>query len=380
MESALHHTFGMALAGGGARGSYAAGVMRYIFTRLPNKIGYIPWPRLVSGTSVGALNGYFAACHELDEIHRMTEIWTNITIPQIYELPYKGVFSTLRQLYRATKVGSVLIPTPLQRLIEKESVRRVLRDSISTGKCKAFIVSSTHLTSGENTLFVDTGDQHFQVPVPPQGRVVYAKIYPHHLMASAAIPLIFPPQRIDDQLYVDGGVRQNAPLSPILQSGANRILVISTRTHKAQQNVDIAKPSLALIAGKTLNALTLDPVERNVQIVKKINKIIRWGEQKYGPAFAQDLDQELGIGHIKVMHVRPSEDLGKLVMKCYNPDKITAPKEIKWFMQKIYEQGQDTMESDLLSQLLFDKTYTRMAEDLGFHDAQAQLEQLIEFF
>ena len=100
----------MALAGGGARGAYAAGVMRFLFTRLPNKIGYIPWPKLVSGTSVGALNGYFAACHNLDEINRMTEIWTNLTIPQIYELPYHGVFSTVRQLYRATKVGSMLIP------------------------------------------------------------------------------------------------------------------------------------------------------------------------------------------------------------------------------------------------------------------------------
>ena len=261
---------GIALAGGGARGAYTAGVMRFIFTKLSKELGYVPWPHLVSGTSVGALNGYFAACHSPHEIKRMTEIWTNLTIERIYTLPVSGALSAIRKMVSFSQTGCLFNQEPLRKLILEEAARRTLRHSIAQRKCQAFIVSATHLTSGENTLFVDTQDPAFKIPPPPQGRVFYTKIYPEHLLASAAIPLLFPPERIADQLYIDGGTRQNAPLQPIIQGGVNRILVLGTRTSAAPKPTEEVEPTLALIAGKTLNALTLDPVERDARSVEQL--------------------------------------------------------------------------------------------------------------
>ena len=125
----MKHTFGLALAGGGARGAYSAGVLRYIFTELPKHIGETPWPRIVSGTSVGALNGYFAACHDTSEIKRMQEIWQNITIQDVFSFYEGGTFGTIRYMLGISSRGHLLSQAPLRKLIEQEASRRSLRKS-----------------------------------------------------------------------------------------------------------------------------------------------------------------------------------------------------------------------------------------------------------
>ncbi|MEC7984724.1 MAG: patatin-like phospholipase family protein [Myxococcota bacterium] len=376
----MKHLFGLALAGGGARGAYAAGVMRYLFTELPKTLGFTPWPQLVSGTSVGALNGYFAATHSIDEVRRMTEIWTNLKVEDIFEMYGSTAFRTIRHLFRVGRHGYLLDQTPLRTLIEREAARRSLRKSIAQGKCKAYFVSATVLNSGDGTLFVETGDPTFTIPPLPKGKVVYTKIYPEHLIASAAIPIIFPPESIDGVYYIDGGVRQNAPLHPILYGGAERILVIGTRKPKEiTPNVDLT-PSLSLIAGKTLNALTLDPIERDTNRAQLVNSIIDWGIQKYGAEFGESLYAELGLRTTKIMQIHPTKDLGQLAGTVYSPQKVDAKANVKWLLNTISNQGKDNKESDLLSQLLFDGSFTREVEQIGFHDAEAMREELHAFF
>lgn len=376
----MRHSFGLALAGGGARGAYAAGVMRYLFEDLPHELGFIPWPQLVSGTSVGALNGYFAACHSLQEVKRMKEIWTTLKVGQVFEMYGESTFGTIRHLLKIGKRGYLFSQAPLRRLIEKEAGRRSLRKSIEQGKCKAFFVSATVLGSGEGTLFVESGDPAFRILPPPMGNVVYTKIYPEHLVASSAIPLVFPPERINDHFYIDGGVRQNAPLHPVLYGGAERILVIGTRAQKPHPLPGNITPTLSLIAGKTLNALTLDPIERDANVTKMVNSIIDWGIAKYGPDFGEALYEQIGLRTTKIIQIRPSKDLGKLALKLYQPQKVDAKNNIKWLFNTISKQGKQGEESDLLSQLLFDASYTKAAEQLGYEDAKAQKEALITFF
>ena len=173
----MRYSFGLALAGGGARGAYAAGVMRYLFEGLPQTLGFTPWPQLVSGTSVGALNGYFAACHSPQEVKRMTEIWTTLKVGQVFEMYGQSTFGTIRHLLKIGTRGYLFSQAPLRRLIEQEAGRRSLRKSIEQGKCKAFFVSATVLGSGEGTLFVESGDPNFTILPPPMGNVVYTKIY-----------------------------------------------------------------------------------------------------------------------------------------------------------------------------------------------------------
>lgn len=371
--------FGMALAGGGARGAYSAGTLRYLYTELPKKLGFQPWPKVVSGTSVGALNGYFAASQKLMEINRGSTLWTNFTVEQVYKLPFEGWLRILPDLRKATQRASILDPSPLAQLIETEAARRTIRHSIGSGACRAFIISATQLHGGENVLFVDTSDPNFRIPPPPHGRLEYHKLYPKHLMASSAIPLVFPPVEIDGVMYVDGGLRQNAPLHPLVQGNMCKILVLGTKAEKPEAK-NPAQKSLGLIAGKTLNALTLDPVERDNLVADRINNIIEWGVSQYGLEFAAKLKAEMGLEKIEILHLRPSFDLGKLAVDVYDESKIEASRQIKWFLSKLNDQAGDTGESDLLSHLLFDSCYTKPAEDLGFKDAQRKEEQLIAFF
>ena len=376
----MSFSFGLALAGGGARGAYSAGVMRYIFGTLSKKTDAHLWPKLVSGTSVGALNGYFAACHDMQEIERMTHIWQNLSIDNVFSFFKGGTFGTIRYLVGASNRGYILSAEPLRQLIQKEASRRSMRKSIAAGKCKAYFVSATHLQTGVGTLFVETADPSFRIPPPPFGTVVYEKIYPKHLIASSAIPVLFPPENIDGQFFIDGGVRQNAPLHPVLYGGADRILVIGTRFSKSAPKENDNQPTLSQIAGKTLNALTLDPIERDARSTDLINSIIDWGTQKYGASFAEDIYEDKGLRKTKVMQIQPSADLGSLVMDCYQPEKVDTHKNIKWLLNKLYSQGQITGDSDLLSQILFDKCYTRVAEELGYLDAQQKEAELIDFF
>ena len=160
-------TFGMALAGGGARGAYSAGLIRYLYTELPKKIGFHPWPKVVSGTSAGALNGYFAASQSLLEVHRCTELWTQFSVEQVYKLPFEGILHLIPDLRGVAKRAALLDPSPLGQLIEQEAARRTIRHSIGSGKCQAFIISATQLHGGQNVLFIDTSDPNFTIPPPP---------------------------------------------------------------------------------------------------------------------------------------------------------------------------------------------------------------------
>ncbi|MGC6508304.1 MAG: patatin-like phospholipase family protein [Myxococcota bacterium] len=371
---------GLTLAGGGARGAYTAGVLRYLYTVLPDKLGRIPWAKVVGGTSVGALNGYFAACHDMAEIRRMTEIWTQLKVEQIYTLPVDGIFSAVRRLIQATKQPNLLDASPLKSLIRQEASRRSLRKSILQGRCKAFVIAATRLSSGQNICFVDTADPEFTIPAPPMGEVEYTKLYPEHLLASAAIPLVFPPVQVGAHLYVDGGLRQNTPIHPVLYGGVDRILIVSTRTPKPITPASNLEPSLGLIAGKALNALSLDPVERDARAAERINRILQWGVDRYGPDFASAIERDLGHKGVNLIHIRPSLDLGQLAVECCQIDKLQLSSGTHWFLQRLYEQGQASGESDLLSHLLFDRHYTQVAEDLGFQDAKAQEDRLLAFF
>ena len=164
----------------------------------------------------------------------------------------------------------------------------------------------------------------------------------------------------------------------VIHGGADKILVLSTRGQSVDAPVE-ERASLSLVAGKTLNALTLDPVERDLEFSNKINRIIEFGIEHYGIDFAVKLREQLNIRQTQIFNLHPSMDLGQLAMEVYRPKKIKASARVKWLFGKLYEQGQSSGESDLLSQFYFDSTFTKAAEDLGFQDTKKQRESIISF-
>ncbi|MEC7984725.1 MAG: patatin-like phospholipase family protein [Myxococcota bacterium] len=371
---------GITLAGGGARGAYKAGVIRYLYKELPKKLGYVPWPKLVSGVSVGSINGYFLATHKMEEIDRMTALWTEVQINKVYNLPL-GPFAFVMNLIQASRRASLIDASPLARMVEVEAARRGLRYGIHPNRCHAFLVATTHMTTSQNVIFADVASKEIQVPTPPGGRVHYGRIYPEHILASGAVPLILQPISIDGEYYLDGGLQQYAPLSPLIQMGANKILVLGTRSKEEENPPKVdSNPSLSIVSGYALNALSLDYVERDIEIAQRMNRIIDFGVEHYGKEFRTKLRKELGIRKMRSLHLRPSINLGQLAQQVFKPNLIQADANTQWLLSWLHEKRETFHGDATLSYLLFDPIYTRAAEQLGFEDTQKREEELLEFF
>lgn len=375
-------TLGMVLAGGAARGAYEAGVLRFILTELPRNLGFVPWPDIISGTSVGALNGVFAVTRQEAYLRRMTQIWQEMEIADVFTLQTGGVFRAARAMFRATQLTALLGVEPLYELARREFPRVALRESIDSGACKAFIISATRLDDGFNTLFYDA-NQDLALDPLPNTTTVRAQLTAQHLLASAAIPFIFPPLCIDGTYYVDGGLRQNTPLRPAMRAGADRILIIGAHCGasvltalREAGKLGSPTPTLPFLAGKTLNALMLDPVERDRFHCERTNALIKWGEAQFGEAFSKKLHQDLGLRHVENYFLRPSVDLGRLAAEVYRQKPPKASQQVRWLLSLVSDQHG---ESDLLSYLYFDRNYTGALEQLGFEDARHQEEDLVRF-
>lgn len=254
-----------------------------------------------------------------------------------------------------------------------------LREAIAFGDTRAFIVSATELDTGVNTLFLHSHDPTLWLSPVPGAKVKRGAITAEHCLASAALPLLFEPVGIDGLLHVDGMLRQNTPVRPVVQTGVSHILVIGVdkpgQHHSVQGGV---VPTFAFIAGKALNAVLMDPVDTDLRMLERVNDLVRWGRETYGPEFEEKLLQERGLREIKTLRISPSEDLGAIartVFKAHPPDVHGAT----WALLSLLADTANVGESDLLSYLLFDRAYTATIEQLGFEDARRHEDVLAEF-
>ena len=371
-------TFGLVLAGGAARGAFGVGVLRYIYTVMPKRLGFAPWPQVISGTSVGALNGVFAAARLESTILRIAEVWREMQIEDVYGVRGGSVFRAAKAMFSAADLAGLLDPSPLYALVRREYPGAAIREAIDSGLCHAFIVSATQLHTGYNILFLDTRDQRTRLSPAPGSRVVRTQMLAEHLLASAALPLMFPPVKIKDDLFVDGGLRQNTPLRPLLRAGATRNIIVGAHVAKESKGVvplGEVVPSLPFLAGKTLNALLLDPVERDLEQSERLNQIVDWGVEQYGPEFAEKLKQSLGFRRVHNLFIRPSHDLGAVASETFRTRPPKTSRQIRWLLSLAADQVNDK-DSDLLSYLYFDREYTGTLERLGFEEAQGREEEI----
>lgn len=388
---------GLVMAGGAARGAYQAGALRYLFTELPRVLGVTPWPSVVSGCSVGSLNAVPAASRDVEKVLRASQMWSELRIEQVYRLHGDSVFGAMTRMFYPEGGASVLDATPLMKLVSRELPIRAVREAIRSGKTRALIVSATSLATGFNVLFTDSAADDLDLQPMPGTKVVRERIKARHLLASCSLPLLFPPITIDGELFVDGGLRQNTPLRPVIHAGADRVIMFGVHAEKktaAEVEAEAAVesvigppkskpkvvPSLPYLAGATLGALLQDPIERDLHQAEKVNYIAEWGRQRYGDGFVEAMRRDLGMHTVDVHYLRPSIDLGTIAFEAWknNPPKVSG--QLGWllsaFADRVNEGGG---EADMLSYMLFDRSFTAECERAGFEDARRQEAALCDF-
>jgi NTE family protein len=217
---------------------------------------------------------------------------------------------------------------------------------------------------------------------------------PLHTLASAAIPLLFPAIRIDDELHCDGGLRLNTPLAPALHLGATHVLVIGLRhagaehpdaARKHEREANVMNPTYLM--GKVLNALLLDRVETDLERLQLFNDILSRGMEVYGPDFLTRINEPIvdrrGRPYrvVQNFHLTPSEDLGRIASECLEATPRGGGLRARLSRQLARYAALGAIgEADLLSYLFFDRTFTDRLLELGRRDARAAGDELVAFF
>jgi NTE family protein len=280
---------------------------------------------------------------------------------------------------------------PMIELVTREVSWKAVARALRRGHLRALSISTTEIATGRTKIFIDA---HPDVAIPLElGARVHVEpgpIGPQHALASAAIPLIFPPVRIGALLYCDGGLRQNTPMAPAIRLGAERVLVIGlsreVRGLAAPEAgvTDVPAPGAPFLLGKVLNAFLLDHVQADVELLERINQLLGDGELAYGADFVPRLSAAAiarggeAYRPVRALAVRPSEDLGRIAGRHVRGGRVTGGYLTRRLLAML-DTGV-TEEADLASYLLFDGAFARKLIDLGRADAEAQRHQLAEFF
>jgi NTE family protein len=395
---------GIVLSGGGSRGAYEAGIIDYIRRDLAKRLGrHVPID-IVSGTSVGAINAAFLAAtmSDLDsQAAQLTSAWRSLEIEQLIGLRSRDVLRAGRMMLGGDppppapgsfRYGGILDTTGLERFVIRTIPWRGIDRSLRDKSMHAMSVSATHVGTGHTVVFLSSAE-----PVPrewsrdPFVRHRAARIGPRHVLASAAIPLLFPAVKIGEEFFTDGGLRQNTPMSPAIRLGADRLLLISLRHVKPEPKVIEkerveAYPKPLFMAGKALNALMLDHTEYDLMRMQRINMILEAGNASFGDRFESMMNHELmklrgaPLRRIQAVHIRPSEDIGALAANFVASGKVRVTGLIARKLIQRLAAGEAAHESDLLSYLLFDGAFAEELIEMGRRDAAKKEDELTSLF
>ncbi|MDX1489940.1 MAG: patatin-like phospholipase family protein [Pseudohongiellaceae bacterium] len=363
----------LVLSGGGARASYQVGVLRAIANILP-KDSSNPFP-IISGASAGALNAASLATHTQrlrTGVRTLEYAWRNITSDQVYRLDSSAiisnasqwVFSFLAHRPRESQT-SLLNNAPLEALLAKLIKFDRIQAAVDSGRLEALAVTSSGYSSGESVSFFQ--GQESQANWQRPHRIgIRTQLNLQHLLASTAIPTLFPAVRINREFFGDGAIRQLAPLSPAIHLGADKIFAIGVSGNKAKRppkGTVVNHPSLAQILGHILNSAFVDTMDNDLANLRRYNTLL-----SHLPENVEAPELET-LRKIDLLDISPSQDLNVIASEHFDD----LPKAMKLFVR-------DSGSSTILSLLLFEKAYCQRLIELGYQDAMEKEAQIQAFF
>jgi NTE family protein len=371
-----HGDLAVMLTGGGARAAYQVGLLRGLARHFPE----LEFP-IVTGVSAGAINAVYLAAmhgnlaHRVEELH---ELWRSLECHHVFSANYSALLpfrSAMRAMLprRFSKWPHGLFNAgPLAHLL-----RRVLntpyrgmaiegiKHNLAEGSLKAVALIALDYSTGQSVRWVQ--GRRADVYEGPNRRVEQTEITVEHVLASAALPFIFPAVQIGKGWYGDGGIRLSAPLSSAVHLGARRIIAMSTGYQRTPDEASTPAvsgyPPAAQIIGQLVNAVFLDVIDEDVLRMERLNDMIR----------KLDRQQRNGFKPIDLLVLRPSQDLAKLASKY----EKNLPASLKLFTRAT--GAGETESPDALSLLMFEPNYTRMLIEIGEHDIETRLDELRAF-
>jgi NTE family protein len=365
---------GLILTGGGARAAYQIGVLKAVRELLP-----MPEENpfsILCGTSAGAINAATLAVYADNfdvAVSNLLEVWENMHVRYVYRADPLNIAKTgarwlaAMMLFSRTSPVSLLDNAPLGEMLSRNLDFGRIQQNIDDGRLYAVSITCSGYSSGQSVSFYQGGpgvrawerSQRIGCAMP---------LRVEHLMASSALPFIFPAVRLNREYFGDGTMRQIAPISPALHLGADRVMIIGTgrQVTEAARVRTQSYPTLAQIAGHAMNSIFLDSLYVDIERVERINRTLSMipPERRRGGT---------PLRPVKVLVISPSQPIERIAARFLRD----LPWTIRFLLRGIGAMNRNG--SNLASYLLFERGFCNALIDMGFRDTMERRKEVIDF-
>jgi NTE family protein len=366
---------GLVLTGGGARSAYQVGVLRAIASLLPPDAPS-PFP-IVTGMSAGAIVAAAVACHASrfrEGAVALERVWRNFHVEQVFRADQGSMLrAALRWLLAFLSTGRLVRPpeslfdsSPLRRLLEQHYDFGRMREAMGRRHLDVLAIAVSSYRTARSVTFYESRSG-YQGESAEWTRGVRTALAVEHLLASSAVPFLFPAIRINAEYHGDGAMRQVAPLSPAIQLGADSLLVIGVRSVSRSVTLPAPPPadapSVGQIIGFMLDTLFIDSLQSSVAQLERINRLL----------VQSTVPNPEGLRHIDALVITPRVDFSEIAIR----HARALPRTLRALLRTI--GGASAGGAELLSYLLFESSYTRELIAVGMEDAMARADDMRAF-